>query len=222
MAKKVKKELTQEERLQHEKEHGLSMIKMELPFIPEPTYTFSIGDKVQYGSLKESVVDDVLYDGKVYGLKCIATDNNYGDPYDYEKYSVVAWHEIRPMKKGNSDFTRNEDVKLYFSNVTISSLIHKRYSFGIDMNPDYQRDYVWEENDKELLLDSIFKNIDIGKFVLVKLSDDEFYEKGFSYEILDGKQRLRTLCDFYENRIQYNGKYYNDLSWKDQRTFKEG
>ena len=49
--------------------------------------------------------------------------------------------------------------------------------------PDYQRGYVWEQEDKELLLDSIFKNIDIGKFVFIRLSDSEWMERNFGYEI---------------------------------------
>lgn len=87
------------------------------------------------------------------------------------------------------------------------------------MNTYYQRGYVWTKEDKELLIDSVFNNIDIGKFVLVHLSDYEYLERGRSYEILDGKQRLSTLIEFYENRFPYKGKYYNDLSYKDKRTF---
>ena len=97
----------------------------------------------------------------------------------------------------------------------------KQYGFGIDFDPDYQRGYVWNDTDKELLLDSVFKNIDIGKFVLIHLSDEEWHERGLGYEILDGKQRLSTLIEFYENKLTYKGKYYNDLSRKDKRAFTE-
>lgn len=78
---------------------------------------------------------------------------------------------------------------------------------------------MWEQEDKELLIDSIFNNIDIGKFVLVHLLNDEWIESGCSYVILDGKQRLNTIIEFYENRLKYNGKYFNELSRKDQRVF---
>lgn len=218
--KAEKKELTIEDKLQKEKEHGLSNIERELPFINEPSYSFNIGDEVRYGNLKQSIVDEVLYDGKVYGLKCIATEHNYGRPYDYETYRVVSWTEIRPMTVGVTNFAENQDVRLYYNNSHIESLIHKHYHFGIDFNPDYQRGYVWDQKDKELLLDSIFKNIDIGKFVFIHLSDDEWRERGLSYEILDGKQRLSTLIEFYENKLSYKGKYYNDLSAADRRVFK--
>lgn len=215
-----KKELTIEEKLEQEKQSGLRNIENELSHINEPSYSFNIGDKVRYGNLKESIVDEVLYGGKVYGLKCIATNNNYGNPYDYETYRVAMWTEVRPLGSGDTEFAKNQDVKLYFNNSHIESLIHKHYHFGVDFNPDYQRGYVWEQEDKELLLDSIFKNIDIGKFVFIRLSDDEWMERNLGYEILDGKQRLSTLIEFYENKLTYKGKYFNDLSGKDKAVFR--
>ena len=42
-----------------------------------------------------------------------------------------------------------------------------------------------------------------------------------SYEILDGKQRLSTFIEFYENKLAYKGKYYNDLSGIDKKAFTE-
>lgn len=73
--KKVNKELTIEEQLQQERENGLSFIKDEVPHLNEPTYKFEVGDKVKYGALKDCTVKEVLYDGKVYGLHCISTED---------------------------------------------------------------------------------------------------------------------------------------------------
>ena len=217
--KAEKKQLTIEERLAEEKEHGLYNIRFELHNINKPSYKFNVGDKVSFGALKESVVDEVLYDGKVYGLRCIATDNNYGNPFDYETYRVAAWTSVRPLQHGNTDFSKNQDIRLYFNNSTIESIIHKYYAFGVDMEPEYQRDYVWEDKDKEFLIDSIFNNIDIGKFVFVRREYTDVDSK--MYEILDGKQRLSTIIEFFENKLQYKGKYYNDLSKEDKWTFRE-
>lgn len=220
--KKVEKKLTKEEKLQKEKENGLSNIKRKVPYLNTPSYFFDVGDKVSHGALKESIVEEVLYDRKVYVLKCIATDNNYGNPFDYETYRVATWVDVRPLGSStNTNFSENQDVRLDYYNSTIESLLRKNYSFGIDFDPDYQRGYVWDDTDKELLLDSIFKNIDIGKFVLIHLSDVEWMERGFGYEILDGKQRLSTLIEFYENKLSYKGKFYNDLSGMDKRAFTE-
>lgn len=119
-----KKELTLEEKLEREKEKSLQMIKGKIPFLNTPTYSFDIGDKVIYGALKESIVDEIFYDGKVYGLKCIAVNNNYGNPYEYETYRVATWTEIRPLESGNTEFAKNQNIKLYYSHSELHSLIH--------------------------------------------------------------------------------------------------
>ena len=72
----------------------------------------------------------------------------------------------------------------------------------------------------QLLIDSIFNNIDIGKFAFIHLDYKKWDETGYGYEILDGKQRLNAIIEFYENRFPYKGVYYNDLSGRDKRIFK--
>jgi len=216
--KKEAKVLTPEEKMKNERDRGLRDIQDVLPHLNEPTYHFNVGDKVRFGAIKEATIDEVFYDGKVYGMKCIATECNYGNPYDYETYRVRPWMDIRPLEFGDTEFAKNQDIRLRFNHSTIESLIFKYYSFGIDMDPEYQRDYVWGTEDKELLIDSIFNNIDIGKFVLVER--DDWTVSDLHYEILDGKQRLSALIEFYENRLSYKGKLFNELSAKDQNVFK--
>ena len=137
-----------------------------MPHLNEPTYRFEVGDKVKYGALKDCTVKEVLYDGKVYGLHCISTKTSYGKTYEEQVYRIVAWVDIRPLTNGNSNFSNNQEVFINFNNSEVGSIIHKYYAFGVDMNPEYQRGYVWELEDKQLLIDSIFNNIDIGKFSL--------------------------------------------------------
>lgn len=95
----------------------------------------------------------------------------------------------------------------------IESLLFKHLSEfgGIDFMPPYQREYVWTDSDKEQLLDSIFMGSDIGKFTVRVLDDVEWFERQLSYEIIDGKQRLMTLLNFYLNRFPYKGFYFDVL-----------
>lgn len=138
------KNLSKEEK-QKEKENGLNNIKRKIPYLNTPSYFFNIGDKVSYGAMKESIIEDILYDGKVYILKCIATNNNYGNPYNYETYRVATWVDVRPIVSvTDTKFSKNQDVKLDFYNSTIENLLLKKYHFGIDFEPDYQRKYVLE------------------------------------------------------------------------------
>jgi len=71
--------------------------------------------------------------------------------------------------------------------------------------PDYQRDYIWSDTQKGLLIDSIFKSIPIGNIFL--------NERGGSpaYEIIDGQQRLTTLFKFMNDEFAYQDVYYSEL-----------
>ena len=221
---KVKKGLSPEEKLAESRAVALREIEEAVRYQNEPTYFFKPGDHVAYGAMNDSVVEEVLHDGKAYLLKCVATENNYGNPYTYETYRGVYWVNVRPLKTmedAETNVSDIPDIRLFFLNQTVESLLHKYYHFGVDMNPDYQRDFVWNATDKEYLLDSIFKGIDIGKFVFVNRPDEKWHEDRISYEILDGKQRLNTLVEFYEDRITYKGYTFSQLGAKDRRTFTE-
>ena len=76
--------------------------------------------------------------------------------------------------------------------------------------------------DKISLLDSIFNNIEIGKFSFIALNfhKEEFNFNGdYFFEILDGKQRLTTLREFYEDRLVYRGRTYSQLNVIDRNHF---
>lgn len=184
----------------------------------EPTYSYNIGDSVIVGNLHNCVIEEVVnHDGLiVYGYSHDARKHINGNASGRE-YSYSPWYNVRPvtMKEGNTDFTLDENIDIRFTNTSLESLLNKFYLHGVDMTPDYQRDYVWEESDKESLLDSIFRHIEIGKFAFIKRD----YSHDVTFEILDGKQRLSTLLDFYENRLAYRGFYYNELSANDRHTF---
>ena len=221
MARK-KVEMTPEMKLAQEREMAIRDIGDTVRYLNEPTYRYNVGDHVTFGALKDAVVEEIFNDGKAYLLKCVATNNNYGKPYDYECYRAAKWVEIRTSAKDNdTHFTKKAPVDLHFMNQTIESLIHRYYNFGVDMNPDYQRGFVWTQEDKEFLIDSIFTGIDIGKFGFVRNNDEEWKKTGYSYEILDGKQRLNTIIEFYEDRITYKGYTYSQLGWEDRYTFRE-
>ena len=206
-------ELTKEEKKDIDRQ--LNLLELELNFINEPTYKFDIGEKVVYGSMAESIVIDILYDYKVYVLKCKSITYKYDKEIIRDCLRVCAWTEVRPLG-GDTNFATNDNISIEYTRSDVAGLLFRYYNFGVEMNPYYQRDYVWNIKDKENLIDSIFNNIDIGKFAFIKRS----YSEDILYEILDGKQRLNALIEFYENKFTYKGYYYNDLSIKDRRAFK--
>lgn len=75
-------------------------------------------------------------------------------------------------------------------------LTFKEYEKDINPNPTYQRSAVWKPDQKQLLLDSILRKIDIPKLYLRETTSN-----GFAYEIIDGQQRMRALWEFLANKF---------------------
>lgn len=190
---------------------------------PPPSRIFKIGDRVQRGAIDKSVVTEVLDDGRIYKLHEWHLQNHYGKMIPTERDSYVSWIDITPWvsKEDNAkitQFSERDPLHLGFSQMDMSSIFGKFYHFGLDMNPDYQRGNVWDKSDKIKLINSIFNNVDIGKFVFITLP----FKNSFTptYEVLDGKQRIIAITEFYENRFQYEGLYFGDLCAQDQGHFE--
>lgn len=75
-------------------------------------------------------------------------------------------------------------------------LTFKEYEKDINPNPTYQRSAVWKPNQKQLLMDSILRKIDIPKIYLRETNSN-----GFTYEIIDGQQRMRSLWEFLSSKF---------------------
>ena len=94
----------------------------------------------------------------------------------------------------------------------------------IDTSPDYQRPLVWPLSNKQLLIDTIFRGLDIPKFYWKEIDEDHF-------EVIDGQQRIRTIWEFHDNKFklakdtdpvdgeEIKDKYYKDLSPKMKKKF---
>lgn len=70
----------------------------------------------------------------------------------------------------------------------------------IDMEPSYQRKgRRWSVSDKQYLIDSILNGFDIPKFYVVDFTwgSSKLNEKNVDYAVIDGKQRLETIFDFF-------------------------
>lgn len=181
----------------------------------EPSYRFAVGDKVQVGHLLNCVVDEILEGGYMYLVRSGPSSDNY---------SCWAWTNVRPLDDDkDTRFAKRDSAlsRLHYSNRSMYSLLSFHYLFGVDFNPDYQRGSVWDEEDREKLLDSIFAGREIGRFVFKQLPFNRTNDDGNYYEIVDGKQRMLTLLAFYENRFPYKGVFYNDLSVLDKNWFMD-
>lgn len=81
----------------------------------------------------------------------------------------------------------------------------------IDMNPSYQRrGRLWSKTDKAYLIDSIINGFDIPKLYMADFTVGESSKLNKSklpYAIIDGKQRLEAIFDFFNNEIVLNDDF---------------
>ncbi len=83
----------------------------------------------------------------------------------------------------------------------------------IDLNPDFQRNLVWDNSRKSALIESILLGIPIPVFYFAE-------SKSGKYHVVDGLQRLSTIKQFFNNEFALkklehlkedcNGKYYKE------------
>jgi hypothetical protein len=79
--------------------------------------------------------------------------------------------------------------------------------------PDYQRNLVWSEKYKCELIKTILNHFIIPTIYIHKKPD-------YTIEVIDGQQRLTTICDFVNNKFKYNKKYYKELTKEEQNTIQ--
>lgn len=60
----------------------------------------------------------------------------------------------------------------------------------LDLNPPYQREYIWSNPDSQKLIESILRGIPLPSIILATVADDD------KLQIVDGKQRLTSILRF--------------------------
>lgn len=87
------------------------------------------------------------------------------------------------------------------------------------MNPPYQRrGRLWSDTDKAYLIDSIINGFDVPKLYMADFTwgDSPLNAMRLPYAIIDGKQRLEAVFDFFDGNISLNDDfvYLADTSLK--------
>lgn len=77
---------------------------------------------------------------------------------------------------------------------------------GLDLQPEYQRDFVWNQDFKEKLIYSLIKRYPIGNISIRNL--EELNNKNARSEVVDGQQRLTTIFNFVTGTKENN---YNNF-----------
>jgi hypothetical protein len=94
------------------------------------------------------------------------------------------------------------DTENEIDNSDIQNIEHKTHTFQlksfydqymktdkINLSPEYQRDFAWNTQKQELLIDSIMNNYIIPLYIIYKTNNDKKYK----YECVDGQHRMRVI-----------------------------
>lgn len=194
--------------------------------IPEPAYLHAVGDRVKYGSWDWTAVLEILDGGKIYKCFSVTKHTKRNVPNEtVGKIHYLPWFDTGIYKTEYPErVEEDEEVHIQFTQRDIIGILRFMYNqYGIDLSPDYQRGNVWSIDQKTALIDSIFKNVDIGKFCVIKRrwgSNPSVPETPFMYEMLDGKQRLTAIWEFYTGRFKYKDLYYYEMHPRDRHHLK--
>lgn len=83
---------------------------------------------------------------------------------------------------------------------------HKQ-KYKIDFNPTYQRKgNLWGDRDKAFLIDSILNEFDLPKIYIADFTilNTELNTKNLPYAVIDGRQRLESIFQFFDDTLSLN------------------
>ena len=116
----------------------------------------------------------------------------------------------------------SQDAMLEKADRSLSELKRWFDDGDLTINPEWQRNYVWNNKQASKLIESFLLNIPIPVVYLARTENDR-------YEVIDGLQRLKSIFDFLDNKLKLsnldffkdlNGLTYKELEDKFQRKIR--
>lgn len=112
----------------------------------------------------------------------------------------------RNMKIELNEITIRDITKNYIDNA-------ENGVFGFDgklnIRPKYQREFIYNEQKRNAVLDTINKGFPLNVMYWVKNDDGTF-------EVLDGQQRTISFCQYVNSDFSLNNKYFHNLTKTEQ------
>ncbi len=99
-----------------------------------------------------------------------------------------------------------EIVKNYADN-SIEGVVG--YDGKLDIRPKYQREFVYDDEKRNAVIDTINKGFPLNIMYWVKNSED-------SYEVLDGQQRIISFCQYVNGDFSIDNRAFHNLTKDEQ------
>ena len=131
--------------------------------------------------------------------------------------------ELDNKQIDSNEFERKRELlkktKIVKQTWSILEIFQKIKDEKLILNPEYQRNVIWDKSKKTAFIESLFMGIIIPPVYVVEIPGDNILEEN-TYEVVDGKQRLSTIDDFLKGTLVLQEKsleYYPD--WFAGKTF---
>lgn len=85
----------------------------------------------------------------------------------------------------------------------------KAYGGKLDVRPKYQREFVYNDKQRDAVMDTLRKGFPLNVMYWVRTGED-------TYEVLDGQQRTISICDFVVGTYSIYNQYYHILTGDQQ------
>ncbi len=79
------------------------------------------------------------------------------------------------------------------------------YDARLDIRPPYQREFVYDEKQRNAVIDTVFKGFPLNVMYWAVREDGGF-------EVIDGQQRTISLCQFVNSDFAFDFKYFHNLT----------
>ena len=79
------------------------------------------------------------------------------------------------------------------------------YDGKLDIRPPYQREFVYNEKQRNAVIDTVSKKFPLNVMYWAVRESDNF-------EIIDGQQRTISICQFIQGDFSYKDKYFHNLN----------
>ena len=120
---------------------------------------------------------------------------NYVDPVqdvtfddDYDEDSKIPYEIPQEVRK----------ITTQAYDKSVADIVRMIDDKDIRLDPDYQRNYVWDNKKASMLIESIILNVPIP-VIYVSQEDDD------SWSVIDGLQRLYSLKRFFDGKFKLSG-----------------
>ena len=83
------------------------------------------------------------------------------------------------------------------------------YNGKLNIRPKYQREFIYKDRQRDAVIATVKKDFPLNVMYWAKNSDD-------TYEVLDGQQRILSICQYIAGIFSINFQYFHNLE-KDER-----